>query len=378
MLSLNLQMEGKKMFKSLYVWEIKKMISLKGVIILLAVAILSLILSNFVFSLTDGVNIQQDPATPFESSQESDDITNNFDIMEGFKLNESEAKIALIAAKLHLEEVRENTVKDRNFYRGMNDEIYQAQAMVTFLEYLIDNELYDTSVMPYMGSLSNFMLSLVKPSVQGFMTLYLSLMSIAILIYGIVCGANAYGKEIKKGTLKMVMIRPISRDKLTLSKLLAALTVATAFFLGAILIAFIFGSIAYENTATTFIYIFNAKSAFSASSNLSLLIIIGTLLIQIWSYAAFAMAISTISKNAILGITIPAIIGFGITLLIFAQLGLARFLFSYNAEIMSEFFGISPSIYGGSNFFLSAGLLIAYVSVFVTSTFVIFKKRDIA
>ena len=364
------------MFKSLYLWEIKKMISLKGVIILLVVAILSLLLINAIFNITIESEFEEVQMTQTQENTPEEDF-NDFNMTQGLKLTKEQAAVALIFAQSYLDELEENTKKDRNFYRSI-DQIYQARAYVTVIEYIIDNEKYDTEVMPYMGATSQMMLSLENPSSQAFIGLYLSFMSIAILIYGIVCGANAYGKEIKTGTLKMVMLRPISRNKLTLSKLLAALTVSTMFFLGIIVFANIFGAIAYESVKGEFLYVFNAQHAFMGSSNLGMFITISVLMIQIWCYAAFAMALSTISKSSVLGITIPSVVAFGITLLIFTQLGVARFLFSYNAGSIGEFFGIMPSLYGGSNFWLSLPLLIGYVSLFIASTFIVFKKRDIA
>jgi len=363
------------MFKSLYIWEIKKMISLKGVLVLVAVAILSLLLANTIFNMNFDVQTQVNGET--QENQETEEIekTPNINLFEGINLSKVEANIALALAKEQLKDLEQTTKKDRKYYKNF-DQIFQARASVTFLEYVIENELYDQNVHPYLGSVAIF--TSRGKSTQGFISLYLTLMSMAILIYGIVCGANAYGKEIKVGTLKMVMIRPTSRNKLTLSKLLAALTVATGFYLGALVIAYIFGTIFYDGLTYDYIYIFNGTHAFKASANLGMLITVSALLVRIWSYVALAMAISTVTKNSILGITIPTIISFDITYLIFSQFGLARFLFSYNTGTLSEYFGGMPMIMGGSNFFLSLGLIIVYVAIFIASTFIIFNKRDIA
>jgi len=353
------------MFRSLYIWEIKKMTSLRSLIILAAVAILSLI---FI-----GVSFNTDHEKQMTNEQEQHESQLNFDVNKGLKLSKSEAALALKDAETQLN----NYIEKKDTAKDGNDMVYMSRANVTFIKYIIDNELYDEYIMPNLGFTAQIMSSTSNKSTQGFMAVYLSIMSIAILMYGIVCGSNAYGKEIKTGTLKMVMIRPISRNKLTFCKLLAALTVSSGFFLGAVLVAYIFGSIAYGSYDMQYVYVFNARYAFMTSSNLNIILIILSLMIQICSYVTLAMAISTITKSNVLGITIPSIIAFNITYMILSLVGIGRFLFSYNAAKIANYFWID-NLLGSSDFYINIIVLAAYLTIFVLSTFMIFSKRDIA
>lgn len=383
------------MFRKLYLWEIRKMISLKGIIVLVIIAVLALLLINAMFNITmdfyEAVELPEgteeeiaglypegeiDP--PEEDFGGYNPVYGLFNGNGDIELSEAEAIIASEMADAFYKEAEKTTVKDKYFYRA-SDQIYMAKALSTAFKYIVKTKKFDTPMRPFLGATDSAFESLTSQTIQGFMSIYLSLMGTAILYYGIVCGANAYGKEIKKGTLKMVMLRPISRNKLTLSKLLAALTVATAFFVGAIAIAFIFGAIAYKSVSFTSLFVFNATKAFTASSNLVLIMVLLSILIQTWVYITLAMAISTLTKNNVLGIVIPIIVTSSIPMLILTQFGVGRFLLSYSAGTLIDYFAIgSPMLMGGSNFWLNLVVLLAYVGVFISSVFVIFRKRDIA
>lgn len=391
------------MFSKLYLWEIKKMISTKGLIVLAIIAVLAILLINGMFNISTEVTLPAerpgdapagDESMPLPEEEEEAPFAEeevipglSFDYEQGaYTVTEQAARMMLESARQYYEQVKAETVKDKYFYRG-NDTLYTAKAELAMWQYVVDKKLYDTPFRPYSGMAALALNSLNQKTAQGFMSLYLSVMGSAIIIYGIVCGANAYGKEIKKGTLKMVMIRPLSRDKLTAAKLLAALSLATAFFITAIVIAYIFGIIAYKNVVfDKVIYVFNASRAFVASSNFILFLVIGSLLVQIWGYAVFAMSLSTITKSNVIGIIIPVLINMGITNLVLSFFGLSRFLFSYSIGMLAEYFTVSPMVFrfsagsltGGADFWLSLGILSAYLAVFVASTFFVFKKRDVA
>ncbi len=398
------------MFKKLYLWEIRKMISLKGIIVLAAIAVLALLLINAMFNITmeftsemyeneaqlpegeengkvlenpegeenDSGAEEQPPAPEIPFFGSYNPVYGSLNEDGEIELSHLEAQLAKADIEALYKETRKNTVKNKYFYRSP-DQIYMLKSWVTAFRYIVDAKKYNVPMRPFLGATDSAFESLASKTMQGFMSTYLSLMGTAILYYGIVCGANAYGKEIKKGTLKMVMIRPIARNKLTLSKLLAALTVATAFFAGAIAIAFVYGAIAYKSVSFTSLFVFNASKAFTASSNLTLILVVLSILIQTWVYITLAMAISTLTKNNVLGIVIPIIITTSIPMFILTQFGVGRFLLSYSAATLIDYFAIGSSmLYGGSNFWLNLAVLLSYVTIFVSSVFVIFKKRDIA
>ena len=381
------------------------MISLKGIIVLVIIAVLALLLINAMFNITmefetmmpdEGIELpgdMEDEEAHEEPLEEPEDelpskpdipffgynpMYDSLDEEGNIQFSEAEARIASAVAETIYKETKENTVKDKYYYR-LPDTIYILKSAKTVFKYIVETKKFDTPFRPFLGAADSAFGSLTSKTMQGFMSTYLSLMGTVILYYGIVCGAGAYGKEIKKGTLKLVMIRPISRNKLTLAKLLAALTVATAFYVGAIAIAFVYGAIAYKSVTFVSIFVFNATKAFTASSNLILLMTILSVLIQTWVYITLAMAISTAAKNNVLGIVIPIIITSSIPMVILMQFGLGRFLLSYSAGTLIDYFAIgSTMLYGGSNFWLNLAVLVSYVTIFVSSVFIIFKKRDIA
>ena len=360
------------MFFTLYKWEIKKMLTLKKVIILLTIAIIVLILVSTVFNLQP-TYIQEELEEPEETSNPNI-IRIPFSLSRKVAVfrDEREARDILWSFERNLQHF-ESREKDVDFFRRI-DMIYDARAKITVMQYVIDNELYGEEVSPYFGSKILFP---IKKTTQGFVTFYLYIMSFVIVIYGIVCGANAYGKEMKTVTLKMVFIRTIKINMLTLSKLLSALTISTCFLIITALFAYIYGNLVYENIKTAYIYVFNSRYAFMASSNLSFILLFLSILIRVWSYVALSMAISTITRNNILSIAISALLAMDVSFTILKNLGLARFSFSYTSNIFTEYFALRAIVYGDSNFYQSFILLAIYVTIFIASTFIIFNKRDI-
>lgn len=366
------------MFNKLYIGEMKKLLRPKTLIALAIIMVVFL----FVYAVSYNfmVNIQSDMSTNVVVTEAADEGFEGIldEMMFGGAYGkrvytEEEMPMLLEGARLRLAMTKEAREGNSSFLRFNMDSVYEAKGYLKALEYIQDHEIYDTNVEIY----SNMAIFNNK-SAEGFMKGFFSLLIAIMAIYGIVVGAGSFAGEMKNGTLKMLFMRPITRTKLTTAKLLALISMVTGLIAIGVVLSYLYGLIRFGAApAQKSIFVFNAMSAFMGTNRLGLFlnILFGTL--QVLAFSIFAFALGTITRNRNLALIAGIILQSGLLSIILSLLKVGRFLFTTSSNI-GIYFGVTAGIPASGNFFIALPMFLAYLALFIGSTYWIFNKRDIA
>ncbi len=244
------------------------------------------------------------------------------------------------------------------------------QGDLAMLKYMRDNGVY--------GDLNiEGRTSFGMKNAESFVTTYFTVVLAILIIYGIVIGAGLYADEYKRGTIKLVMLRPISRAGLTGAKLLAAFAYLAGISALMSLISFLYGLISFGSVATETVYVvFNRSSVIKSTAGGVVFYQMFFKALEMFAIVTLAFMIGTVTRKKTLSIVVSLVIELGLVAAILNSIGLERFLFSTNLDL-SIYFGISTSIPAGGNFFIALTMLIVYLAAILSALFITVEKRDI-
>lgn len=278
-----------------------------------------------------------------------------------------------------------------SFYRFEDYNRYEYNQTEIKQDFLFQNATFDYE---YANPLSFGQSSNFTPNAYDFMYYTLELFSFIIIIYCVVIGSNMIAGEQSNGTLKLLAIRPYSRNKLLTSKILATAFFMIIFVSLSSVITFIAGAAIYGIDSLPILMIFDASKAIVVSPLFMILVYILSLIVRIFVYICIAFAISTIFKSHV-GATTISILCYFVTLIFaffladkpifkyiplnnidfFKYLGGGTFVNSSGISISNLF--VSP-ILPDTGFMFSLVMLAISVVTILTTTYAVFNKRDIA
>lgn len=199
----------------------------------------------------------------------------------------------------------------------------------------------------------------------------LSVLYYLVSIYAAVIAADIVAGEFTWGTIKLLLIRPWTRTKVLLSKLLAVLlftlAMSAVFFVIALAVSFLIFS--------------NEPSQYLGDSPLSR--ILESLLysyVDLLVIAAFSFMLSTVfrSSGIAIGLSIFILFAGNIFTLLFhpSRYAWAKYLLFTNMDL-SQYRGgqVGPA---GMTLGFSITVLAVYVLLFLAVAWLVFKKRDVA
>lgn len=204
-----------------------------------------------------------------------------------------------------------------------------------------------------------------------------------ILIFIIMIAGSIVSDEFSKGTIKLLLVRPYSRSKILLSKLIVCITVLLLFIAFVACSQFIFGGLiqGFDSTSTpAVVYNHNTNQietigiisyiALTTLAKLPMYILLMTL----------AFACSTIFTNTAVSIVIPLLGYMGSSLI--NQLGLmydikaVLYFVTPNWDFTERLFGGLP-MFEGLTFSFSLIICLIYFLIMAITMFTVFKKRNI-
>nr|WP_263325618.1 ABC transporter permease [Neobacillus sp. Marseille-Q6967] len=199
-------------------------------------------------------------------------------------------------------------------------------------------------------------------------------------LFTIVVSAGIVASEFNWGTIKLLLIRPINRSKILLSKyltvlLFALLMVAILFIFSSVLGAILFGM---PEKALPYLNYVNGRVV-EQSMVLYLLIYYGLSSIQMIMLTTMAFMISTVFRNSSLAIGLSLFLMFTgdqFTALLSLKFSWAKYILFANTDLMQYVEGF-PLLEGMTMSFSIIMLLIYYL-FFLFLAFYVFKKRDVA
>lgn len=197
-----------------------------------------------------------------------------------------------------------------------------------------------------------------------------SSMMFLVFIFSVVIASDIVAGEFTWGTIKLLLIRPVSRSKVLLSKYIAVLLfmlalVALLFVCSCIIGFLLFGTASSENPIMLG----------------DILRDYGFQIIELTVNVTFAFMISTVFRSSALAISLAFVIMFAsssvMAILIGLKYGWAKYILFANTNLGLYFGGREPPIEGMTLGF-SVTMLLLYYIVFLALSWYIFSKRDVA
>lgn len=204
---------------------------------------------------------------------------------------------------------------------------------------------------------------------------------IFIIVYGIIIAGTIVSNEFQKGTIKLLLTRPYSRNKILLSKYIVSMLCIIVFIIFFIIAQYVVGGIVYGfdifnisaveyNLSTNSIVVMNALkySLYTILGFLPTYILISTL----------AFALGTITMNSGVSIAIP-ILGYTVSSIInyyISKIKWLKYFVTANWNLSIYQFG-GKGLADGLNLWTSIIICFVYLIIMLIISFVVFKKRDI-
>ncbi|MBM0065876.1 ABC transporter permease [Alkalicoccobacillus gibsonii] len=197
-------------------------------------------------------------------------------------------------------------------------------------------------------------------------------LSMIVLIFTTIVLISSVTSEYKSGTMKQLLIRPISRTSILLSKWVTTFLISVLFLLILALISFLIGSVLFENEASF------ADSI--ATLGLWILYNIPT----IFFYLVFGLCIAVATRNSALSISSVIVLYFiGTTITFFLlRFDWVKYLITANLTLQeyssNEYlnFGSEP-IMGSMSLGFSLGVIAVYSIILLVIAHLVFKKKDV-
>ncbi|ASK61282.1 ABC transporter permease [Virgibacillus phasianinus] len=200
-----------------------------------------------------------------------------------------------------------------------------------------------------------------------------------ITLFTIIVAAGIIANEFKWGTIKLLLIRPISRTKILLSKYISVLLFALWTLLFVLILSFLVGAIFFGINSFDPQIVTDQKGSFEQVSVINqIFAAYGFQLVTLLMMATFAFMISAIFRQSSLAIGLAIFLMFAGTSIVgfFADHEWAKYILFANTNL-EQYVNGTPMIEGMTLGF-SIGVLIVYFIIFSVITWLFFTKRDVA
>ncbi|MYL32169.1 ABC transporter permease subunit [Pontibacillus yanchengensis] len=200
-----------------------------------------------------------------------------------------------------------------------------------------------------------------------------------IALFTIVVAGGMVASEFSWGTIKLLLIRPVSRTKIILSKYIS--TILFAFFSLVLLFGFSFivGSLFFGVGGADYPYlVYNNGEVLEKSMMMHIINLFGFNSIDLLMMVTLAFMISTVFRSSSLAIGISIFLLFTGPQLVqlLSNYDWVKYVLFANTNLQQYTNGV-PMVEGMTMTF-SVIVLIVYFIVFTTLTWFVFKKRDVA
>ncbi|TMV47706.1 ABC transporter permease [Paenibacillus mesophilus] len=198
-----------------------------------------------------------------------------------------------------------------------------------------------------------------------------SSLTMLVFIFSVVIAADIVAGEFTWGTIKLLLIRPVGRSKVLLSKYIAVLLFMLALlallFVSSLVIGFLlFGTAGNKDIPLTMGGVLREY---------------GFRLVELTINVTFAFMISTVFRSSALAISLAFVIMFAsssvMTILIALKKEWAKYILFANTDL-GMYFGSRKPPFEGMTLGFSITMLILYYAVFIALAWTIFRKRDVA
>ncbi len=204
-----------------------------------------------------------------------------------------------------------------------------------------------------------------------------------IIVMVVMIAGTIVSEEFNKGTVKLLLVKPYSRNKILLAKFITVLMMIAFFIVSVILMELVVGGIifGYDSLSVPILqYNFTTQSLEAISIFPYLGIMILTQLPKIILLATLAFACSTLFTNSAVAVALP-LLGYMsadiINMLVLQyKVDFMRFFVSLNWNFEEYLGGNLPSM-EGMTFIFSIMICLLYFMIMIIPTFISFKKKNI-
>lgn len=307
------------------------------------------------------------------------------------KLTISECK-DIVELSIHYDALKGFSANQITKYSATKDvNIYELQENLTKNEYMFKNK---SLALDYATPLSITQTSNDYANAFDFSYFALRLCLFIIIIYTVVLAASSIAGEQQAGTFKLLAIRPFSRNKLFMGKMLSTILMGFILLFISVIATFIAGVIKFGTVASLpVLIVFNAHSAFTMPVFGEYLIAILTMCYEIVFFVIMAYAISTIFKSNVGAVAVSIFIYFASLILntIAPSATVLRFLPFTNINLF-KYFGssflstqassflfsvLTPTVILGSTFVFSLLMSGLFALLILGISLIVFNKRDL-
>lgn len=200
-----------------------------------------------------------------------------------------------------------------------------------------------------------------------------------ISLFAIIIGGGIVANEFSSGAVKLLLIRPMKRWKILLSKYFIVLCYILFMLIILFAFSFLLGGLLFSFSGASAPFLkYSGGKVIEENMILHSLAVYGLECVKLIMMVTLAFMISTVFRNSSLAIGIGIFLLFIGTLI--AQL-LARFTWSkyilFQNTDLSVYLKGNPPVKGMTMTF-SVIVLIVYFAIFMVTSFIVFDKRDVA
>lgn len=215
-------------------------------------------------------------------------------------------------------------------------------------------------------------------SFWGYMTSSVNLISL-ITMFTIIIAAGIVAGEFSWGTIKLLLIRPVSRSKVLLSKYVATFGFALFMLLSFFLFSLIIGGLLFGVSTISQPHLYFSGGEVLERNMFSYLFMLYSLSsVELLMMVTFAFMISTVFRSSSLAIGLALFLMFTGTQLVnvLSQYEWVKYILFANTYLVQYIEG-TPIVEGMTMTF-SITMLAIYFIIFNTLSWIIFQKRDVA
>ncbi|QKY71180.1 ABC transporter permease [Lentibacillus sp. CBA3610] len=200
-----------------------------------------------------------------------------------------------------------------------------------------------------------------------------------VSLFTIIVAAGIIANEFKWGTIKLLLIRPITRTKILASKYLSVLLFALFTLLFVLLFSWITGALFFGVNGMDPHIVMNQSEGYAYVSVIGQIVEgYGLQLVTLVMMATFAFMISAIFRQSSLaiGIAIFLMLSGNAIVTFFADYNWAKYILFANTN-MGQYVNGSP-MFEGMTLGFSITVLAVYYVIFLAVSWLFFTKRDVA
>lgn len=205
-------------------------------------------------------------------------------------------------------------------------------------------------------------------------------LSSVLSLFTIVVAAGIIANEFKWGTIKLLLIRPVSRTKILLSKYVSVLLFAFLLLILLLLFSWIVGALLFGLNGLNPTLVQQEPGGFTDVRVVpEIFREYGSDMVMLVMMATFAFMISAIFRSGgmAIGLAIFLMMAGNLIVAAVAQYDWAKYILFANTDLSQYTAGSQPMIEGMSPGF-SITVLAVYYLLFLTAAWIAFTKRDVA